>query len=305
MPGPSQCRPSRRQTWTHLPLSIVALVLAAAVLHAIWHLLAKRANDTPAFMWWGIAIGATWYGAMLCTQMSLELPPSVWPIYAGSLLAQVGYLSLITRGYALGDLSQVYPISRGAPPFFVAIWSAVFLGERLPLAGYAGVALLIAGVYVASLPSLGDIWRPFQAVGNRPAQLALLAAVSVAVYTTLDKRIVATVDPLVYNFWVYAGIAVLYAPMVWLRGSWRSGILEVRGNWRRILVGSFSTVGSYVLALAALSQTAASYVGAVRASSVLMAALFGWLLIGERLGLIRVVAAAIMLPGLALIALAN
>jgi drug/metabolite transporter (DMT)-like permease len=38
---------------------------------------------------------------------------------------------------------------------------------------------------------------------------------------------------------------------------------------------------------------------------VLMAALFGWLLIGERLGLIRVVAAAIMLPGLALIALAN
>ncbi|MDP3047036.1 MAG: DMT family transporter [Chloroflexota bacterium] len=288
-----------------MPLSAIALVLTAAVLHAIWHLLAKHANDTSAFMWWGIAVGAAWFGAILSTQKSLELPPSVWPIYAGSMLAEFGYLSLITRGYTLGDLSQVYPISRGAPPFFVAIWSALLLGERLPVAGYLGVALLIVGVYVASLPSFRDIWRPLQAVRNRPAQLALLAAICVAIYTTLDKRIVASVDPVVYNFWVYAGIAVVYAPMVWLRGDRRSATLEVRGNWRRILVDSVSTVGSYMLALVALSQTAASYVGAVRASSVVIGALFGWLLLGERLGVIRVVAAAIMLAGLAMIALAN
>lgn len=79
----------------------------------------------------------------------------------------------------------------------------------------------------------------------------------------------------------------------------------MRGNWRRILVGSVSTVGGYMLALVALSQTAASYVGAVRASSMVIEALFGWLLLGERLGVIRVVAAAIMLAGLAMIALAN
>jgi drug/metabolite transporter (DMT)-like permease len=290
--------------WTlNLPPTAIALALTAAVLHAIWHLLAKHANDTSAFMWWGIAVGAAWFGAILSTQRSLALPPSVWPLYAASMLAELGYLALITRAYALGDLSQVYPISRGAPPFFVALWSALLLGERLPLAGYVGVALLIAGVYVASLPSLRQIWRPLQAARNRPVQLALLAAICVAVYTTLDKRIVASVDPVVYNFWVYAGITMVYAPMVWLKADRRPAILEARVNWRRILAGSVCTIGSYLLALAALAQTAASYVGAVRASSVLIGALFGWLLLSERLGTIRVVAAAIMLAGLALIAL--
>jgi drug/metabolite transporter (DMT)-like permease len=288
-----------------LPPIALLLVLTAAVLHAIWHLLAKQARDTSAFMWWGIAIGAAWFGVIVSSQRSLELPPSVWPIYAASIVGEFGYLTLITRGYSLGDLSQVYPISRGAPPFLVVIWSAALLGERLPVAGYCGVGLLIAGVYVASLPSFRDVWRPLQAVRNRPAQLALLAAVCVAVYTTLDKRIVASVDPVVYNFWVYAGIAVVYAPMVWVRGNRRTAILEIRGNWQRVFLGSISTVGSYMLALAALAQTAASYVGAVRASSVLIGALFGWLLLGERLGVIRVVAATIMLAGLALIALAN
>ena len=94
MPGPSPWGRSHRQSWTHLVLSAIALVLTAAVLHAIWHLLVKHANDTSAFMWWGIAVGAAWFGAILSTQKSLELPPSIWPIYAGSMLAGLALIAL-------------------------------------------------------------------------------------------------------------------------------------------------------------------------------------------------------------------
>ena len=134
----------------------------------------------------------------------------------------------------------------------MAIWSALLLGERLPLAGYVGVALLIVGVYIACLPSSRDMWRPLRRCGI--ARLSLPFWPPSAWQSTPPwTSAVATVDPIVYNFWVYAGIAVVYAPMVWLwHGARELG--EWRGNWRRILVGSFSTVGSYMLALAALSQ---------------------------------------------------
>ena len=45
-----------------MPVFALALVLVAAVLHAFWNLLAKGARDSSAFMWWGVSVGATWYG---------------------------------------------------------------------------------------------------------------------------------------------------------------------------------------------------------------------------------------------------
>lgn len=288
-----------------MPLTAVLLVLVAAALHAVWNLLAKDARHVSPFMWWAISIGAIWYGALLLTRGSLAMPAAVWPIYLSGMVAEIAYLVLITRGYTQGDLSQVYPIARGTPPMLVALWDATFLGERLPLAGYVGVGLLIAGVYLASLPSPGDLLRPLQAIRNRPAQIALLAAVCVSAYTVLDKRALAAADPMVYNFWVYAGIAVGYAPFVLIGGHRSAAVEEWRRNWRRILLGSVTTVTSYMLALLALAQTAASYVGAVRATSVLIGAALGWLILKERFGAMRVLASGLLVLGLGTIVVAT
>lgn len=286
-----------------MPLDALVLVLLAALLHAFWNLLAKDTRDSSAFMWWGVTIGAVWFGLWMLTQGWLGLPQEVWLSFAVSLAAEIGYLIMITRGYAEGDLSQVYPIARGSPPLFIALLSAVFLSERLPVPGYVGIGLLIFGVYLASLPSLGDFAQPLRALSHRPAQLGLVAAVFVAIYSILDKYGVGYTNPLVYNEWVYAGIAILYAPFVWSRANRASTVREWHKNWRRILIGSIATVGSYVLALTGMSITSASYVGAVRATSVVIGALFGWLLLKEKFGAVRVFAAVMMVAGLLVIAI--
>jgi drug/metabolite transporter (DMT)-like permease len=103
---------------------------------------------------------------------------------------------------------------------------------------------------------------------------------------------------------VYASIAVGYMPFVWSRAHRDSTAREFRMNWRRILIASFATVGSYLAALIGLSMTAASYVASVRATSVVMGALLGWLFLKEQLGALRVFAAALMVVGLVLIAVA-
>jgi drug/metabolite transporter (DMT)-like permease len=196
----------------------------------------------------------------------------------------------------------VYPIARGAPLLLIAVLGALFLGERLPALGYVGIALLIGGIYLASLPSLADWSKPLRALKHRPTQIALLAALCVTAYTLLDKIGVRYAQPMVYNWWVYASIAVGYMPFVLSRANRDSTTREFRMNWRRILIASFATVGSYLAALIGLSMTAASYVASVRATSVVMGALLGWLFLKEQLGALRVFAAALMVVGLVLIA---
>jgi len=287
-----------------MPITALVLVLIAAVLHAFWNFLAKDARDSSAFMWWGVSIGAVWFTAWMFTQAWMGMPHEIWLLFAVSLAMEILYVALITRGYATGDLSQVYPIARGTPPLFIAFFSAILLGERLPILGYVGIALLILGVYLASLPALSDLTRPLRALSHRPAQLALLAAVCVAIYSTIDKLNMAYVSPQVYNAWVYVGIGLGYAPVVWSRANRASTIAEFKRNWRRIAIGSVATIMSYLLALVGMAMTAASYVGAVRATSVVMGALMGWLVLKEKFGAVRVFAAATMVVGLLLIAAA-
>jgi drug/metabolite transporter (DMT)-like permease len=289
-----------------MPLFALILVLVAAVLHAFWNLLAKDARDSSAFMWWGVSVGAMWYGLwMVLTQPAPGLPREIWGIFAASLTMEIAYVGLITRGYATGDLSQVYPIARGTPPLLIAFFSAIFVGERLPALGYVGIALLIVGVYLASLPTLDQFWKPMRALSFRPAQWALLAAFTVSVYSTLDKIAMGSATPLVYNAWVYAGIGIGYAPFVWSRANRENTVREFKTNWPRIAIGSVATVGSYLLALTGMAMTAASYVGAVRATSVVIGALFGWLLLKEKFGAVRVFAAGTMVVGLLLVAIAQ
>jgi drug/metabolite transporter (DMT)-like permease len=287
-----------------MPILALALVLIAALLHAIWNFFAKGARDSSAFMWWGVTVGAIWYGAWVATQSWLGVPREIWILLAVSLGFEIIYVAFITRGYQDGDLSQVYPIARGSPPLFIALWSAIFLGERLPWLGYAGVALLMVGIYLASLKSMDDLWKPLRTLSHHSTQIALIAAICVSIYSTLDKVGVGYSTPLVYNVWVYSGIAIGYAPFVWSRKNRASTLMEWRTNWRRIIIGSFATVGSYLLALTGMSMTAASYVGAVRATSVVIGALLGWLWLKESFGAVRVFASVLMVIGLAMVAMA-
>jgi drug/metabolite transporter (DMT)-like permease len=287
-----------------MPILALIIVLIAALLHAISNLFFKSGRNSSAFLWWAITVGAVWYGVVVAVQSSLAMPLEAWRIIIPSIIVEVAYARLITLGYENGDLSQVYPIARGTPPLLIAIFGALFIGERLPLLGYVGIVVLVIGIYLASVPSFNDVFKPLRALTHRPTQIAFLAALCVTTYTLLDKVGMQYASPLVYNWWMYTGIAIGYAPIAWSRGHRDATLIEWRTNWRRIILGSFATIGSYLAALIGLQMTAASYVGSVRASSVVIGALLGWLLLKEQFGAVRVFAAALMVAGLLLIALA-
>jgi drug/metabolite transporter (DMT)-like permease len=284
---------------------VLILILAAAFLHAGWNVLAKVSKNNLALLWWASAVGTLGYGAWLASGSAIYIRPASWFPFLVSAACETGYFFTLAKGYTEGDLSVVYPISRGSAPIFVAFWGAVLLGERLPWFGYVGVGLMVLGVFVASIPADRSQMK-FELVSSlrRSIGWALASGVFISIYSFSDKVAVVATPPLMYNWWVFAGNAAFWAPIVWRKSHSTANFDELRTNWRGILATSVMMVASYGIALAAFALTSASYVVAGRGFSVVIGALFGSYILRERYGLARVMGATLMVVGLGLIAFA-
>ena len=112
---------------------VLTLVLTAAVLHATWNALIKSVGDPwvrlAVVNGVGIVCAAAWlpFG---------EAPNAeAWPFILGSVAIHQVYFVCVALQYRFGDLSHVYPISRGTAPILVAAAAFIFAGETLSPAG--------------------------------------------------------------------------------------------------------------------------------------------------------------------------
>ncbi len=286
-----------------MPPSALALLLLSTVTHTTWNALVKGSRAKLSFLWLGLLAAIFIYALPVALTTPLAVPGDAWAVLLLSAVFETGYLVSITRAYAVGDLSLVYPIARGSAPLIIAITSAFLLAERLSLAGYAAIALLTLGIYFVSLDGWRDFTRPLKAILTPAALWALLAGVFIAGYSTVDKVGVGLMPPSAYNLWVFIAMTVLGAPVViWLDGT-RVLARTAREEGRRVVIGGIFVMGTYFLVLWALAMAPASYVGAVRGVSVLLGALWGWRFLGEKLGPTRIVGACLMFAGLVTLAL--
>ncbi|MEA2785845.1 MAG: hypothetical protein QOF71_1949, partial [Candidatus Eremiobacteraeota bacterium] len=137
--------------------AVLALVLTAAVLHATWNLLAKRAQgaDTVAFVWLTTALSTAIYVPVLAVWLiaiPLRHPLTAIDLafIAGTAVIHSVYYLLLQRGYRVGDISLVYPLARGTGPLLSSIGAVLVLGERPGIFGTVGIAAIVTGIFVAA-----------------------------------------------------------------------------------------------------------------------------------------------------------
>ncbi len=283
-----------------MTLLALALVLAAALLHASWNLLAKRAQGGVEFVWLFATLTLVAYAPAIAIYAVLA-HPSLRPVVVGfaavSSLIHVAYFVTLQRGYRVGDLSLVYPLARGSGPALAALLAITVLGERPGLLGLAGGALVVLSVFVLT----GGGAR---GGGGRPALLyGLTTGVFIGGYTVWDGYAVAHLgaSPLLYSYLSEAGRALLLAPLAW-RGraavarAWR----DSRGAaWGIAVLSPLA----YILVLTAMTFTPISLVAPAREISILVGTLMGTRLLAEGQGSRRLVGALGMVAGVALLAL--
>ena len=273
-----------------MALATLAIVLTAAVLHALWNLLIARARDTQATTALAIAIGV-----LLATPFAVlrwRVAAEAWPWIAASSLAELVYFWLLTTAYRRAELSLVYPIARGVAPVIVLVVGVTLLGAGTSLAQAAGVALVGLGVVLVRGIRGGTKWVD---IG-----MALALAVSIASYTLIDKQGVQHADPITYVTLILVVPAIASLAFVAANG----GVARLRAAMTgSALGGGAASIAAYGLVLIALTSAPAASVAAVREVSVVFAAIFGAVFLREGVGVVRLVGAIVVAGGIALIVL--
>ena len=286
-----------------MPALALALVLGGAFVHAFWNLLVKQSANPAAFLYFSVIASVTLFAPFVLLSTPLAVVPALLPVLAVSGAAEIGYIVALTKAYEHGDLSLVYPLARGSAPFFVTLWSVLIIGERLPLFGYTGIAMMVAGIYLATLPSLHDWLRPIRSLELVSSRWALISGVCISIYTLADREGVRLISPVTYNLYVFIMMALGTTPFVLLTSRRLTARSELRVNWLGIVGTGIVNIVNYLIVLWALTTVPASYVSAVRGSSIVIGAFYGWRLRGERLGANRLLAVLLIAAGILSLAL--
>lgn len=236
-----------------------------------------------------------------------------WGLIVASGAVHVLYYGALLTGYRRGDLSVVYPLARGTGPLITAVVASLWLGERPGLRGWAGVMGIVAGiVLLAGGPALWRRLRYGEASTDPRLRAGLrwgaLTGLFIASYSLIDGYAVkhGGVSPIAVDY--LGSLARLPLTLVLLWGWPREGPLalaECARRWWRpaLLIGAVSPV-SYVLVLYAATLAPLSQVAPAREVSMLFAALFGGQLLGERDRAWRLLGAACIGLGVAVLATA-
>ena len=281
---------------------VVALIAGAAIAHATWNVAVKRAGTSgPGFIWSGIAVGAVVFapfGIASLAAMGSDLWHWLgWAVVSGAL--QVVYFLTLQRGYRLGDVSVVYPLARGTGPLLAVVLAILVLGERPTWVGLLGAAVVVAGVLVIGFA--GGVARARDnGVGIR---YGLVIGVLIAVYTLWDASAVTVGRmPPVGLYWgsVLFQLLLLAAPAL---RRWPETLHTARTHWIAVLVFGILSPLAYILVLQAIQLAPVSIVAPAREVSVVLVGLAGWLLFREPHPVQRMLGAAIVLVGIALLAI--
>jgi len=287
-----------------MTLAALALVLAAAGLHATWNLCAKRVGGGLPWIWLVGAVICSLYVPVVATYCAWRPPHLAGRTLAwvlGSGVLKTGYSLFLQRAYRKGEFSLIYPLARGTGPLLSTLAAIAILGERPSAVAIAGGLVIVVAIFF-----LTDGTRLFHedrqhlraAVGA-----GIVSGIFIASYTLWDRQGVhgLGIPPVIYD----AGTAFVCLGLVtpFAIGRWPEVARHWREHRRYVWATALLAPTAYVLVLTALAFTPVSYIAPAREVSIVIGAFLGARLLKESDPRRRIWAAVAMATGVIALAL--
>jgi drug/metabolite transporter (DMT)-like permease len=277
-----------------MSLTIIVIILAAALLHAVWNAIVKSSVDRTTTLGL-VALGHVLPASVMVVLLPLPSVESFF--YIGlSTVVHFGYFYFLGKAYQHGDLSVVYPIARGIVPALVSLWAILLLGENLPAMVWMGMGLIVAGILLSN-------WKTLRAgVGRTALGLALGTGFCISIYSVVDG-IGVRVSGSTVSYWACGAFLHLFiAGFVGWRKRHILTALPPR-IWMTGIAGGMVSMAAYGLVLYAKNFAPLGVVSALRETSVIFATLIGFFIFKEGNWKRRLGAAVLMVIGISFIAM--
>lgn len=277
-----------------MTLTVFCVLLFAALLHASWNAIVKAGSDK---LYSAISVsGSAALIALILLPFSAQPTLASVPYLMASCALQVVYTVLVAKTYQISDMSQTYPLMRGTAPLLVALVSVTLLGEHLSQLAWTGIGVICVAILAMAFNGHFRL--------QKGVWLALLNACFIAGYTLVDGNGVrVSGTALGYTLWTFFmnGACLLSWAMLARRHEATRYLVR---HWKKGIPGGIGTMGSYGLALWAMTQAPLAVVAALRETSILFGALIAAVFLKERVTPLRVLAACGIAAGAILLRLA-
>lgn len=277
----------------------LGLALLAALLHALFGALQKGSHDP----WLSRAAIDLCYCLIAAPFALIVVPfpePHMWLIFFGAFVIHTGYKVLQAMTYTRGAYTVVYPVVRGTGPFFTVLGAGFLFGEHFTIGQWGGLLVLLCGIFGLAGYNLRHV-----TVARETLVAALGFAVAtggfVALYTTYDAYgIRATDDPFTFLAWffMFDGIVMpllMHRRMLALPRAARLSLAK------RGLLGAFVAFFSFGSILMATRLDNVGEAAVLRETSVVFAALIGWLVLKERVSRVQLALMTLIAAGAVLV----
>lgn len=280
----------------------IAIVLAAAVAHAVWNLASKyKREDTLVFVW-----------AYSCVSTLLCVPIGIvqivkgqqtidWQLAVGAAVSaalHIVYSLTLQAGYDRAELGVVYPVARGTGPLLTILFAMLFMGERLTPVAMLGACLVVAGIFVVTGHPATHGRAPFKGM-----LWGVATGAAIAGYTLWDGYSVTTLHlaPVSYYASTLLLQSLIMTPNALRRGHRIRAAIRVDAV--PILVVAVFSPLAYVLVLTAMLSAPLALVAPLRESSIIIGSLLAYWLFREDHLARRIAGAVVVLAGIAAISL--
>ncbi len=279
-----------------MDITVFALMLVSAALHATWNGWVKsRADSATAIA--AVAIGAAVPNTIVLAVFGVP-GAQVWPWIAATVVASILGMNLTALAYREGDFAVAYPLMRGFTPVLLIVTAIPLFGETPSLVQALGVLAISGGLALIGWEAAARS----RTMTLRGLGLTALSAAVVATGAMVDaKGARLSESPFSYAATISFLNGVSMALFQRLRGHRLPAL--VREQWPLFTFGAAISIVSYVLYIWSLMHAPVALVAALRETSMLFAVLIGALILRERVSSWRWFAVAVMFTGMMLIRL--
>ena len=270
---------------------IFILILVSALCQAVWSAIIKSSKNPLSLMGITSVLEVTIFLPLTFTVPFPTL--EVWYFLIATVIIHVFYRLNVIFSYRYGDLSYIYPISRGSSCLFVAIISILFLNSDISVAGFVGILIVCIGLFLISYSkNLSFNFRGFA--------LAISTAILITAYTLVDGvGVRLSENGFSYIYWLFTlnGIPLLIIGLISKDGLRKRETYTFRSG---IAAGVFAT-SSYAIVVWSMQFIEIAYVSSIREISIVFAAIIGMLFLFEKNAKSRIIPSILIVSGISVV----